>query len=107
MTPWRATAEGVVVTCRLTPKGGRDAIDGVAALSDGTAVLAARVRAAPEDGQANEALCRLIAQAAGASSARLAAGAKSRVKQVALAGDPTALIAALSQASRSPAASSL
>ena len=27
--PWRATLDGVVVACRLTPKGGRDAIDGV------------------------------------------------------------------------------
>ena len=34
--PWRATADGVVLSCRLTPKGGRDAIDGVATLSDGT-----------------------------------------------------------------------
>jgi uncharacterized protein YggU (UPF0235/DUF167 family) len=99
MTPWRATAEGVIVTCRLTPKGGRDAIDGVAALSDGTAVLAARVRAAPEDGRANEALCKLIAGAAGvaASRARLIAGAKARVKQVAVEGDPQALLSALAR----------
>ena len=44
--PWRATLDGVVVACRLTPKGGRDAIDGVATLSDGTRVLlVARARA--------------------------------------------------------------
>ncbi len=43
-TPWRATLDGVVIACRLTPKGGRDAIDGVATLSDGTRVLLARVR---------------------------------------------------------------
>ena len=59
--PWRATLDGVVVACRLTPKGGRDAIDGVARLADGTSVLLARVRAAPEDGRANEALCALLA----------------------------------------------
>jgi uncharacterized protein YggU (UPF0235/DUF167 family) len=95
--PWRATADGVVVTCRLTPKGGRDAIEGVATLSDGTAVLACRVRAAPQDGEANAALCRLIAKAAGvaASKARVTAGAKSRVKQIAVEGDAAALIAAL------------
>jgi uncharacterized protein YggU (UPF0235/DUF167 family) len=98
--PWRATAEGVVVTCRLTPKGGRDGIDGISALSDGVSALACRVRAAPEDGRANEALCRLIAVAAGApaSQARVAAGAKSRVKQIAVAGDAEALIAALARA---------
>jgi hypothetical protein len=99
MTPWRATADGVIVACRLTPKGGRDAIDGVTTLSDGAAVLACRVRAAPEDGRANAALCKLIAEAAGAapSRARIAAGAKARLKQVAVEGEPQALVAALAR----------
>ena len=60
--PWRATLDGVVVACRLTPKGGRDAIDGAATLSDGMRVLLVRVRAVPEDGKANDALLRLIAE---------------------------------------------
>ena len=91
--PWRATPDGVVIACRLTPKGGRDAIDGVATLADGARVLSVRVRAAPEDGKANDALCRLIAEALDvpASRARVVAGAKSRVKQVAVAGEPAAL----------------
>ncbi|MFZ1964722.1 MAG: DUF167 family protein [Roseiarcus sp.] len=95
--PWRATPDGVVIACRLTPKGGRDAIDGVATLSDGTSVLLARVRSAPEDGKANEALCRLIAETLGvaASKARLVAGAKSRLKQVAATGEAGALMARL------------
>ena len=95
--PWRATPDGIVVACRLTPKGGRDAINGAATLADGTRVLLARVRAVPENGKANDALLRLIADKAGApaSHARLVAGAKSRVKQVAISGDPAALIAAL------------
>ena len=96
-TPWRAKAEGVVVACRLTPKGGRDAIDGVKILSDGMAVLACRVREPAQDGRANAALCRLIAEAAGApaSRARIVTGAKARLKQVAVAGEAPALIAAL------------
>lgn len=95
--PWRATLDGVVIACRLTPKGGRDAIDGVATLSDGMRVLLARVRAAPEDGRANEALCRLIASTLGvsASKVRLAAGAKSRLKQVAVTGEPGELVGRL------------
>jgi uncharacterized protein len=95
--PWRATLDGVVVACRLTPRGGRDAIDGVARLADGASVLLARVRSAPEDGRANDALCALLAAKleAPASHVRLAAGAKSRVKQVAVKGDPEALIARL------------
>jgi len=95
--PWRATLTGVVVACRLTPKGGRDAIDGVARLSDGTSVLLARVRNAPEDGRANEALCALLAAKLDAPRSRvsLAGGAKSRLKRVAVTGDPETLIARL------------
>jgi uncharacterized protein len=95
--PWRTTPEGVVVTCRLTPKGGRDAIDGVARLADGTSVLLARVRSAPENGRANEALCALLAAKLDApvSRVRLAAGVKNRLKLVAVSGDPEALIARL------------
>ena len=100
--PWRATPDGVIIACRLTPKGGRDAIDGVATLADGTRVLLVRVRSAPEDGKANEALCRLIAETLGvaASKARLVAGAKSRLKQVAVIGEPAALTARLSELTR-------
>jgi len=92
--PWLTNPTGVVVRCRLTPKGGRDAIEGVAALADGTSVLMARVRAAAEDGRANRALCQLLAAALGVSISRvtIAAGGKSRVKRVAVAGDPRALI---------------
>ena len=95
--PWRSTSEGVIVSCRLTPKGGRDAIDGVAQLADGSSVLAARVRCAPQGGEANHALCALLAERLGAptSSARIVAGSKSRLKQVAVLGDPAALIARL------------
>ena len=95
--PWRRTSDGVVVACRLTPRGGRDAIDGVAKLADGTLVLAARVRSAPQGGEANQALCALVAGQLGAaaSKARVVAGLKSRVKQVAVSGDPEALIARL------------
>ena len=95
--PWRATLEGVIVACRLTPKGGRDVIEGVARLSDGTSVLLARVRSAPEDGRANEALCALLAAKldAPASRVRVTAGARGRLKQVAVTGDPDALIARL------------
>jgi uncharacterized protein len=95
--PWRITKDGVVVSCRLTPKGGRDAIDGVTELADGSSVLAARVRCAAQDGEANRALCALLAERLGApsSSARMVAGSKSRLKQVAVSGDPGALVARL------------
>jgi uncharacterized protein len=95
--PWRATDECVIVSCRLTPKGGRDAIDGVARLADGSSALAARVRCAPQGGEANEALCALLTERlrAPASAARIVAGSKNRLKQVAISGDPAVLIARL------------
>jgi uncharacterized protein len=95
--PWSRTSDGVIVACRLTPGGGRDAIDGVDQLADGTLVLAARVRSAPQGGEANQALRALVADRLGApaSQVRVVRGLKSRVKQVAVSGDPAALIAKL------------
>ena len=60
-------------------------------------MLVARVRNAPHGGEANQALCALVADRldASASQARVVAGLKSRVKQVAVSGDPAALIARL------------
>ncbi len=87
----------MLLTVRLTPKGGRDALDGVEHLSDGRAVLKARVRAAPSEGEANAALVRLIARTLGVPprDVTLTAGATSRVKQLAIAGDGPALVATL------------
>jgi uncharacterized protein YggU (UPF0235/DUF167 family) len=75
----------------VTPRGGRDSIDGV---RDGQ--LLVRVAAAPADGAANESVLRLVAQAAGVPrrAARLIAGATGRHKLVAVEGaDRAALIA--------------
>jgi len=97
--PWTAAAGGVVVDVRLTPKGGRDAIDGIAPLPEGRSVLKARVRAAPHEGAANAALTRLIAEAAGVPASRVAivSGATARLKRVRIAGEPRAIAAALEQ----------
>jgi uncharacterized protein (TIGR00251 family) len=94
---WRTTPEGVVIACRLTPKGGRDAVDGASRLADGRKVLLARVREPPEEGRANQALCALLAAKLGVpvSHVRLTAGAKGRLKQVAVTGEPEVLIARL------------
>jgi len=47
--PWTVVAGGLVVVVRLTPKGGRDAIDRIEQLADGKCVLKARVRAAASE----------------------------------------------------------
>jgi len=96
--PWTAAAGGLLLDVRLTPKGGRDALDGIAPLADGRAVLKARVRAAPHEGAANRALIRLIAGTAGvpASKVDVIRGGSGRDKVVAVGGiDRDRLLAAL------------
>ena len=84
---------------RLTPKGGRDLIDGIEQLADGRSVLKARVRAAPSEGEANKALCRLIAKSLGVAprDVVLAAGAASRIKRLTISGDGPTLVARLAK----------
>ena len=96
--PWRPCPNGLQVRVRVTPRGGRDAIDGVDLLSDGQRVLKVRVRAVPEDGAANEAVIRLIASALGlrASAVRLTAGATARLKTFVIDGDAQELASRLS-----------
>jgi uncharacterized protein (TIGR00251 family) len=95
--PWKLAADGVMLTVRLTPRGGRDAIDGVTALDDGRPVLKVRVRAAASEGEANAALAHLLARILGVPrrDVVLTAGMTARVKTLHIAGDGPALIAAL------------
>ena len=95
--PWTATADGVFVDVRLTPRGGRDAIEGIESRADGRVVLKARVRAAPFEGEANDALCRLLARALDVPprDVTLAAGATARIKRVLVKGQADAIVAAL------------
>ncbi|WP_246683836.1 DUF167 family protein [Labrys sp. KNU-23] len=91
--PWRITPDGLLVAMRLTPRGGRDALGSVETLSDGRAVLTAKVRAVPADGEANQALVKLVAKALGVSASRVSIrqGATSRIKMVLVEGEGTAL----------------
>jgi len=95
--PWVVTAGGISLAVRLTPKGGRDAIDGVEQMADGRAVLKVRVAPPPSEGAANEALVRLIAKAVGVPPRDVAvrAGATARIKRLTVAGGAARLIAAL------------
>jgi uncharacterized protein len=98
--PWHATAGALLIDVRLTPKGGRDALDGIAPLADGRAVLKARVRAAPHEGAANAALTRLIATAAGVPARRVSivGGTTARIKRLRIDGEPRVIAAALEHA---------
>ena len=95
--PWSTAQDGISLTVRLTPKGGRDAVAGIEAQADGRCVLKVRVRAAASEGEANAALIRVLAKAVGVapSAVRLVAGETARVKRLRIAGAGAALAATL------------
>ena len=100
--PWTQAADGVVLDVRLTPHGGRDAIEGIERRADGRVVLKARVRAAPVEGEANEALRRLVAKTLDVAPRQVdvVAGAMSRFKRLRVAGNAQTLIAMLERLTR-------
>ena len=55
-----ADGGGVRVRVHAKPKSGRDGVDGIEETPDGP-VLKVRVRALPEDGQANRAVGKVVA----------------------------------------------
>jgi uncharacterized protein (TIGR00251 family) len=97
MDPWRYSTQGISLALRVTPRGGRDDIDGLETLADGRVVVKVRVRAIADGGEANRAVTELLARALGVPKAdvRILSGATSRLKQIAVAGDPTKLGEAL------------
>ena len=92
MEPWRYSAQGISIALRVTPRGGREDIDGIETLANGRAVLKIRVRAIAEGGEANRAVTELLAKV------RILSGVTSRLKQMAVDGDPTKLGEALRKA---------
>jgi uncharacterized protein YggU (UPF0235/DUF167 family) len=93
MNPWRTSTGGISVALRVTPRGGRDGIEGVETLGNGRSVVKVRVRAIAEGGEANRAVAALMAKSLGVprASVRLLSGATSRLKQIAVDGDPAKL----------------
>ena len=77
-----------VLAVRLTPRGGRDAVEGWATDADGRPYLKVRVASPPVDGAANAALLALLAKTLKIprSAVRLAAGDTARLKRLELDG---------------------
>ena len=100
--PWSPMASGVAVSVRLTPKGGRDAIDGIETMSDNRAVLKIRVRAAPSEGEANAAADKTDRNGRGRPprDVTLVTGATARIKRLNISGDGPTLVAALEKIAR-------
>jgi uncharacterized protein (TIGR00251 family) len=83
-------SDHVRLTVRLTPNGGRDAMDGWETGADGEGHLKARVSDPPDKGKANKALIVLVAKAAGVakSAVSLVSGDTQRKKILRIDGDP-------------------
>lgn len=92
-SPVTVSGDGVRVALRVTPRAGRDRIDGFVADTDGRTVLKLSVTAAPEDGKANTAVLKLLAKAwdMPRSALSVVSGASARRKIVHIAGDGPAL----------------
>jgi uncharacterized protein len=88
MDPWRYSTEGISIALRVTPRGGRDDIDGIETLANGRSVVKIRVRAIAEGGEANRAVTALGVPK---TRVRILSGTTSRMKQVAVDGDPKIL----------------
>ena len=95
---YRVEPGAIVLDVRLTPKASRDAIDKVVSLAEVREVVRIRVRAAPEDGEANKALIALLAKVfrVPKSTIELVSGATSRLKQVRIPGNPIELVEIIS-----------
>jgi uncharacterized protein (TIGR00251 family) len=86
-------AGGLRVRVKVTPRAGRNRIDGLVPDPDGAMALRIAVTAPPEDGKANAAVIKLLAAEwrVAKSTIRVALGAADRRKVLHLAGDPAAL----------------
>jgi uncharacterized protein (TIGR00251 family) len=94
---YRVTEDGLVVRVRLTPRAGRERVDGVVDGDGEAAYLAVRVAAPPVENAANEALIAFLAKRWGIARSRLAieAGERARVKTLTVRGAGEELAAAL------------
>jgi len=85
----RPSANGLRVAVRITPKGRRDAVEGLAETADGGAEIRVSVTAVPEDGKANRALIKLLSKLWGVpkSAITIVAGETDRHKILSILGD--------------------
>jgi uncharacterized protein (TIGR00251 family) len=92
-TAWRVVGDGVELAVRVTPRAGTTALAGFVADAQGRPSLQIRLSAPPIEGAANEALIAFLASTLRVRKRDVAirAGHASRLKQVAISGDPSDL----------------
>jgi len=89
----KVAPDRLVLSLRVTPRGGAARIDGLGRDADGNSFLKLRVREAPEKGKANTAVIKLLAAEWKLPRSRLniVAGASDRNKRLEIMGNPQAL----------------
>lgn len=90
---WKLLPDGIDVSVRATPKGGRDGVDGVREDAAGARWLSVRVSAPPDDGKATKAVAKVLAIYFGvaARDVTLVSGATARLKRFRIKGNPAQL----------------
>src|SRR4051794_4338947 len=96
--PFTATARGLRLAVRLTPRASPAGLDGIVTDADGKPMLHIRVAAAPVEGAANAALIAFLAEALRLRKSDIAivAGESARGKRLDISGDPAGLGARVS-----------
>lgn len=96
--PYRRVDQGIVLVVRVSPNASKEGIGGLWQGADAgnravEMALQVKVRAQPQDGQANKAVIAVIAKALGVprSSLSIISGPKDRLKQVLIEGEPSIL----------------
>lgn len=105
--PFAEEDDGVRLAVRLTPRAGRNQLDGVVHGQDGRPALHLRPAAPPVDGAANRALISFIAEALDLpkSCVAIRSGERSRLKILRLSGNSPAILARLAECIERSAAS--
>ena len=98
-SPTAPHAEGVLLAVRITPRGGRNAIDGVGTDGAGRAELRIRLAAPPVDGAANAALIDFLAATLRLRKRDITilSGETGRSKRLLLKGDSAAIAARITE----------
>jgi uncharacterized protein YggU (UPF0235/DUF167 family) len=98
---------GITLSVRVSPRGGRNAVEGLVADADGRPQLSVRVAAAPVDGEANDAVEATVARWLGLKprEVEVTGGTTTRSKVLTIDGDPVQLMRRLQALTvvRSPA----
>jgi uncharacterized protein YggU (UPF0235/DUF167 family) len=91
---WTPATGGIRLAVRVTPRGGRDAVQGIGEDAEGAPHVKVRVAAAPVDGEANTAVEKLVAKWLGVpkSTVEVVGGLMGRQKVIMVEGDPVQLL---------------